>query len=170
MFTKHLLNVQAKKIVKSNKSILRKNFFDQIPFFAISKMAKNQFLNCLKLPEMQFHEKKKIDLFNFTSFFCLDFFKNILARCGARGRSKAKEAAARQKEVVGVVPAFAAAPFSPSAAKKKRRWRETVKVSPLLCIFCHELDGRGALLLCFPLALKLDESQMLFSCHGMPLP
>ena len=93
-------------------------------------------------------------------------FKNILARCGARGRSKAKEAAARQKEVVGVVPAFAAAPFSPSAAKKTAV--ETVKVSPLLCIFCHELDGRGALLLCFPLALKLDESQMLFSCHGMP--
>ena len=38
-----------------------KNFFNQIPFFAISKMAKNQFLNwekSLKLPEMQFHEEK----------------------------------------------------------------------------------------------------------------
>ena len=51
--------------MKSNKSISRKIFFDQIPFFAISKMAKNQFLNwgkSLKLPEMQFHEKKMIYL------------------------------------------------------------------------------------------------------------
>ena len=39
-----LTNVQIKKIVKSNKSISRKNFFDKNPFFAISKMAKNQFL------------------------------------------------------------------------------------------------------------------------------
>ena len=48
-----------------------KMFFDQIPFFAISKMAKNQFFNwrkSLKLPKMQFHEKK-FDLFDFTSFF-----------------------------------------------------------------------------------------------------
>ena len=37
--------VQAKKLVKSNKSISRIIFFDQIPFFEISKMAKNQFLN-----------------------------------------------------------------------------------------------------------------------------
>ena len=36
---------RPKKLVKSNKSISRKNLFDQIPFFAISKMAKNQFLN-----------------------------------------------------------------------------------------------------------------------------
>ena len=46
--------VQARKLVKSNKSISR-IFFDQIPFFAISKMAKNQFLNwgkSLKVPEM----------------------------------------------------------------------------------------------------------------------
>ena len=34
-----------KKLVKSNKSISRKKFFDQIPFFAISKKGKNQFLN-----------------------------------------------------------------------------------------------------------------------------
>ena len=33
----------------SNKSISRKNFIDQIPFFAISKMAKNQFLNWEKV-------------------------------------------------------------------------------------------------------------------------
>ena len=38
--------VQAKKkIVKSNKSISLKNFFIKFHFFAISKMAKNQFLN-----------------------------------------------------------------------------------------------------------------------------
>ena len=35
--------VQAKKLVKSNKSISR-IIFVQIPFFAISNMAKNQFL------------------------------------------------------------------------------------------------------------------------------
>ena len=33
-----------------------KNVFDQNPFFAILKKAKNQY--SLKLPEMQFHEKK----------------------------------------------------------------------------------------------------------------
>ena len=33
------------KLVKSNKSISREIFFHQIPFFAISNMAKNQFLN-----------------------------------------------------------------------------------------------------------------------------
>ena len=38
-----------KKLVKPNKSISRKNFFDQIPFFVISKMAKNQFLNWEKV-------------------------------------------------------------------------------------------------------------------------
>ena len=46
--------VQAKKIreikgVKSNKSISRKKILDQNPFFAISKMAKNQFLNWEKV-------------------------------------------------------------------------------------------------------------------------
>ena len=41
----NLKKSRPKKHVESNKSILRKNFFDQIPFFAISKMAKNQFLN-----------------------------------------------------------------------------------------------------------------------------
>ena len=38
-----------------------KFFFDQIQFFAISKMAKYQFLNWekkLKMPKMQFHEEK----------------------------------------------------------------------------------------------------------------
>ena len=40
-------------------------------------MANNQYLNwgkSLKLPKMQFREKK-IYLFDFTCFFCLDFFK-----------------------------------------------------------------------------------------------
>ena len=40
----NLKKSRPKKLVKSNKSISRK-FFDQIPFFAISNMAKNQFLN-----------------------------------------------------------------------------------------------------------------------------
>ena len=50
-----------KKLMKSNKSTSRKIFFDKIPFFAISNMAKNNFLdweNVLKLPKMQFREKK----------------------------------------------------------------------------------------------------------------
>ena len=38
-------NVQAKKIVKSNKSISRKQIFAKNPFFVISKMTKNKFLN-----------------------------------------------------------------------------------------------------------------------------
>ena len=41
--------VQAKKLVKSNNSISRKIFFGKIPFFAISKMTKNQFLNWKKV-------------------------------------------------------------------------------------------------------------------------
>ena len=39
-------------------------FFDQIPFFVISKMATNQFLNWekgLKLSKMQFHEKNYLN-------------------------------------------------------------------------------------------------------------
>ena len=41
----NLKKSRPKKLVTSNESISRKNFFDQIPFFAISKMAKNQFFN-----------------------------------------------------------------------------------------------------------------------------
>ena len=41
----NLKKSSSKKLVKSNKSILRKNFFDQIPFFAFENMAKNNFLN-----------------------------------------------------------------------------------------------------------------------------
>ena len=42
----NLKKVQAKKkLVKSNKSISRIIFFDLIQFFAISKIANNQFLN-----------------------------------------------------------------------------------------------------------------------------
>ena len=40
--------VSTPPFVQSNKSISR-IFFDQIPFFAISKMAKNQFLNWEKV-------------------------------------------------------------------------------------------------------------------------
>ena len=68
--------------MKSNKSISQKTIFGPIQFFAVSKMAKNQFLNwgkSLKLPEMQFHEKI-FDLFDFTSYFAWTFF-NFLTRC-----------------------------------------------------------------------------------------
>ena len=47
----------TKKLLKSNESISQKFFFGQIPFFALSKMAKNQIFErgkSLKLPEMQF--------------------------------------------------------------------------------------------------------------------
>ena len=56
--------------MKSNKSFLKK-LFDQIQFFAISKKAKKSIFvlgKGLKLPEMQFHEKKS-ELFDFTRFF-----------------------------------------------------------------------------------------------------
>ena len=43
-----LKKFRPKKLVKSNKLISR-NFFYQIPFFAISKMAKSQFLNWEKV-------------------------------------------------------------------------------------------------------------------------
>ena len=63
--------------MESNRSISRKKFFDQNTFFAILKMAKNQFLNQgkrLKLPKMQFHE---IDIFDFTRFLPMKSeFKN----------------------------------------------------------------------------------------------
>ena len=52
-----------------NQFLTKKNS-GEIPFFPISKMAQNQFLNwvnSLKLPKIQFHEKK-FDLFDFTSF------------------------------------------------------------------------------------------------------
>ena len=45
----NLKKSRPKKLVKSNKSISRKKFFNQIPFFEISKMAENQFLNWEKV-------------------------------------------------------------------------------------------------------------------------
>ena len=47
------------------------NVFDQIPFFAISKMGQNQFFETAK---NAISRKNILDLFNFTSFF------NFLAR------------------------------------------------------------------------------------------
>ena len=69
--------VQAKKLVKSNKINFTNNFFDQIPFFAISKMAKFSIFELGKLPKMQFHEKK-IDLFDFASFFAWSFLNFLV--------------------------------------------------------------------------------------------
>ena len=63
---------RQKKLVKSNKSISVKIFRDQIPFFAISKMAKNRFLNWKNCQKCNF-TKKKIDLFDFTSFLAWTF-------------------------------------------------------------------------------------------------
>ena len=53
---------------------LTKFVFGQIPFFAISKMAKNLFLNWENCQKCNF-TKNIFDLFDFKSFFCLDFFK-----------------------------------------------------------------------------------------------
>ena len=74
----NLKKSRPKKLVKSNKSISR-NFFDQIQFFAISKMAKNHFLNWEKNPpEMQFHKKFLV------IFFFAWTFLNFPARCERR--------------------------------------------------------------------------------------
>ena len=52
----NLKKSRPKKLVKSIKSISRKKFLKQIPFFAISKMAKNQFLTEKSLKLKIFHE------------------------------------------------------------------------------------------------------------------
>ena len=78
--------VQAKKLVKSNKSISQIICLTKFHFFAISKMDKNEFLNWGKLPKMQFHEKK-FDLFVFTSFFAWIFFHYFSGLCCAFDRS-----------------------------------------------------------------------------------
>ena len=71
--------------MKSNKSTSRKIFFDQNPFLAASfKNGQKSIFELgktLKLPKMQFHAKK-IDLFDFTSFFDWTFLK-FLAQCTA---------------------------------------------------------------------------------------
>ena len=62
---------KPKKLVKSNKSISWKNFPDRIPFFDISKMAKNQFLNWEKFLNCQksnFTKKTFLIFFYFRSF------------------------------------------------------------------------------------------------------
>ena len=48
-WARKLKNVQAKKTRKIKINQFHEIFFDQIPFFAISKMAKNQFLNWEKV-------------------------------------------------------------------------------------------------------------------------
>ena len=78
--------IQAKKkLVKSNKSISQ-FFFDQIPFFAILKMAKTQFLKWeknLKLSRMQFH-KKMFLIYWFSRVFLPGLLLNFLAHCVIR--------------------------------------------------------------------------------------
>ena len=68
-----LKNSRQKKLVKSNKSISRM-FLDHNPFFAISKMAKNQFVKKFKTAKKA-TSRTKWAIFDFTSFFCLEFFK-----------------------------------------------------------------------------------------------
>ena len=49
VWAKKFKKVQAKKTREIKQINLTKKFFDQIPFLAISKMAKNQFLNWEKI-------------------------------------------------------------------------------------------------------------------------
>ena len=58
-----------------------KFYFDQIPFFAISKMAKNQFVNLEMFKTAKNAiSRQKMDLFDFTSFFAGTFLI-FLALC-----------------------------------------------------------------------------------------
>ena len=73
---KKFKKVQAKKLVKSNKSI----FFREIAFFGSFKLflsSKIDFWPFLKLQKMAFGQKffREIDLFDCTSFFGQIFFK-----------------------------------------------------------------------------------------------
>ena len=72
--------------MESNRSISRKNFFYQNPFFCHFKNGQNSIFELgksLKLSKMQFHEKK--DIFDFKSFFAwptvnrkaIGYYKNI---------------------------------------------------------------------------------------------
>ena len=71
-----------KKIVKSNKSKFFSHeiaFLAVLNFFPVQKLIFGPFF---KLQKMEFGQKEfsEIDLFDFTSFFGLDFF-NFLAHC-----------------------------------------------------------------------------------------
>ena len=70
--------IDRQGLLHTGKSISRIFFFDQIPFFPISKMAKNQFLKWENFQKMQFHEKKPFDLFDFTSFFAYTFLNFLV--------------------------------------------------------------------------------------------
>ena len=88
-FSALFLNYVHTKSQKIKKSLGQKNSWNQINrfqeiFFRPSSIFCNykndqksifELEKSLKLPEMQFHEKNYFDLFDFTSFFRLDFFK-----------------------------------------------------------------------------------------------
>ena len=57
------------------------NFFDQIPFFAISKMAIKTTFELGKLPKIQFQEKHFLIYFISQVFFFAWTFLDFLARC-----------------------------------------------------------------------------------------
>ena len=76
-------------------------FFDQILFFSISKMAKNQFLNwgkSLKLSKMQFHEKKILIYFFSRVFLQFQFCPKINFWSGRQFKS-ARNAISRGKKI-----------------------------------------------------------------------
>ena len=67
--SENLKKSRPKKLVKSNKSISR-NFYWKNSFFAISKIAKNQFLNW---ENCQNNVSSRKFFFYFTSFFAWTF-------------------------------------------------------------------------------------------------
>ena len=76
----NLKKSRPKKLVKSNKSISWNFFWPNSIFcnFKNGQISIFELGKSLKLPKMQFYEKK--DLFDFTSFFAW-IFLNFLARC-----------------------------------------------------------------------------------------
>ena len=70
---------QGKKTreIKQINFTKKKNFFN----FKIGQKSIFEQGKSLKLPQMQFNEKKVFDLFDFKSFFCLDPFKFSGTHC-----------------------------------------------------------------------------------------
>ena len=73
-WARKLKKVQAKKTREIKKINSSKIVFDQIPFFAISKITKNQFLNWEKFKEVQAKKTREIKKIIFTNFFFLAKF------------------------------------------------------------------------------------------------
>ena len=74
MWARNFKKSRPKNLWNQIKSISR------IIFFCNFKNGQKSIFELGKLPKMQFHEKKFLDLFDFTSFFAWTFL-NYLAHC-----------------------------------------------------------------------------------------